>query len=71
MIKKYGSIVGKEKMLFHGTSVQNLGKINADGLNRIYAGAHGKVGGSSRPTHHYETDHLLYVRRNFVSFIKP
>ena len=47
MIKKYGSIVGKEKMLFHGTSFQNLEKINADGLNRIYAGTHGKIGGSS------------------------
>ena len=54
MIKKYGSIAGKEKMLFHGTSFQNLEKINADGLNRIYAGTHGKIGGSSLFSHLHE-----------------
>ena len=46
MMKKYGSnSPGKEKMLFHGTSRQNLEKINTDGLNRAYAGTHGKTGG--------------------------
>ena len=54
MIKKYGSIVGKEKMLFHGTSIQNLEKINADGLNRIYAGTHGKTERNPLPTHLHE-----------------
>ena len=49
IIKKYGSIVGNEKMLFHATSFQNLEKINADGLNRIYAGTHGKIGAVPGP----------------------
>ena len=44
MMKKYGSnFTGKELMLFHGTSAQNIEKINADGLNRSYAGMHGKI----------------------------
>ena len=48
MKKKYGSnFPSKEKMLFHGTSRENLEKINADGLNRAYAGTHGKIGGGS------------------------
>ena len=42
MMKKHGSnFTSKEKMLFHGTSFQNLEKINAGGLNRSYAGTHG------------------------------
>ena len=44
MMKKYGSnFPSKEKMLFHGTSRENLEKINTDGLNRAYAGTHGKI----------------------------
>ena len=44
MKKKYSSnFQDKEKWLFHGTSRQNLEKINADGLNRAYAGTHGKI----------------------------
>ena len=43
MMKKYGNnFASKEKMLFHGTAPQNVDKINAGGLNRSYAGAHGK-----------------------------
>ena len=43
MMKKYGSnFPGKEKMLFHGTSCENVEKINAGGLNRSYSGIHGK-----------------------------
>ena len=69
MIKKYGSIIGKEKMLFHGTSFKNLEKINADGLNRIYAGKHGKTEGNPLPSHLYE----LVMIYDFicVSFITP
>ena len=44
MMKKYGSnFTGKELMLFHGTSFGNIEKINAGGLNRSYAGMHGKI----------------------------
>ena len=43
MIRKYGSIDGREKMLFHGTAKENLDQINAGGLNRSYAGKHGKI----------------------------
>ena len=44
MMKKYTTdFAGKEMMLFHGTSFENLEKINADGLNRNYAGQHGKI----------------------------
>ena len=64
MIKKYGSIAGKEKMLFHGTSVQNLEKINADGLNRIYAGTHGKTEAPPCPLI-YEIVHL-YLCHDFL-----
>ena len=43
MMKKYGSkFQNMEKRLFHGTAPQNVDKINAGGLNRSYAGAHGK-----------------------------
>ena len=50
MMKKCGSnFPSKEKMLFHGTSCENVEKINADGLNRIYAGTHGKIRGRSGP----------------------
>ena len=43
MMKKYGTnFLSKEKMLFHGTSCENVEKINAGGLNRSYAGIHGK-----------------------------
>ena len=39
MMKKYGSnFPGKEKMLFHGTSCENVEKINADGLNPLNTG---------------------------------
>ena len=39
---KYGSnFAGKELMLFHGTSRENIEKINAGGLNRSFAGIHG------------------------------
>ena len=42
MEEKYGrNFDGKEKMLFHGTSYENVEKINAGGLNRNYAGTHG------------------------------
>ena len=41
MMKKYGrNFTGKELMLFHGTSSDNIEKINAGGLNRSYAGMH-------------------------------
>ncbi|CAB4021318.1 poly [ADP-ribose] polymerase 14-like, partial [Paramuricea clavata] len=44
MMKKYGSnFADKELMLFHGTSVANIEKINAGGLNRNFAGQHGKI----------------------------
>ena len=44
MMKKYGSkFPGKELMLFHGTSAKNIEKINFGGLNRSYAGMHGKI----------------------------
>jgi hypothetical protein len=44
MMKKHGSnFTGKELMLFHGTSSENIEKINAGGLNRNYAGIHGKI----------------------------
>ena len=44
MMNKYGSnFTGKELMLFHGTSAENIEKINAGGLNRSYAGIHGNV----------------------------
>jgi hypothetical protein len=44
MMKKYGgNFAGKELRLFHGTNVENIEKINADGLNRNYAGIHGNV----------------------------
>ncbi len=44
MMKKYGSnFPSKELMLFHGTSYENVEKINAGGLNRSYAGMHGKI----------------------------
>ena len=44
MMKKYGSnFTGKELKLFHGTSAQNIEKINAGGLNRSYAGINGKI----------------------------
>jgi hypothetical protein len=44
MMKKYGgNFAGKEVRLFHGTSVENIEKINAGGLNRNYAGRHGNV----------------------------
>ena len=43
MMKKYGTnFPSKEKMLFHGTSSQNIKAINAGGLNRSYAGIHGE-----------------------------
>ncbi|CAB4045744.1 poly [ADP-ribose] polymerase 14-like, partial [Paramuricea clavata] len=39
MMKKYGgNFAEKELRLFHGTSVENIEKINAGGLNRSYAG---------------------------------
>ena len=42
MEKKYSSnFPGKELMLFHGTSSENVEKINSGGLNRSYAGIHG------------------------------
>lgn len=42
MEKKYASnFSGKELMLFHGTSSENVEKINSGGLNRSYAGIHG------------------------------
>jgi hypothetical protein len=44
MMKKFGSnFAGKELMLFHGTSDANIEKINAGGLNRSFAGKHGKI----------------------------
>jgi hypothetical protein len=44
MMKKFDSnFAGKELMLFHGTSVENIEKINAGGLNRNFAGQHGKI----------------------------
>jgi hypothetical protein len=44
MMKKFGSnFTGKELMLFHGTSVANIEKINAGGLNRNFAGINGKI----------------------------
>jgi hypothetical protein len=44
MMKKYDSkFPDKELMLFHGTSLQNIEKINAGGLNRNFAGQHGKI----------------------------
>ena len=44
MMKKYGNnFAGKELMLFHGTPPQNVDKINFGGLNRNFAGAHGKI----------------------------
>jgi hypothetical protein len=43
MMRKYGSkFTGKELMLFHGTSSQNTDPINSGGLNRNFAGIHGK-----------------------------
>ena len=43
LMKKYGSkFTGKELMLFHGTSSQNTDPINSGGLNRNFAGKHGK-----------------------------
>jgi O-acetyl-ADP-ribose deacetylase (regulator of RNase III) len=43
MMNKFGSnFAGKELWLFHGTSLQSVDKINANGLNRSYAGTHGK-----------------------------
>ena len=43
MMKKYGkNFAGKELMLFHGTSHENIDKINSDGLNRNFAGINGK-----------------------------
>jgi hypothetical protein len=44
MMKKYGTnFPGKELMLFHGTSAENIEKINSGGLNRSFAGIHGKM----------------------------
>ena len=44
MKKKYGSnFPGKELMLFHGTSYENVEKINSGGLNRSFAGKNGNV----------------------------
>ncbi len=44
MMKKHGNnFPSKELMLFHGTSRENVEKINANGLNRSYAGVHGKI----------------------------
>jgi poly [ADP-ribose] polymerase 10/14/15 len=44
MVNKYGSnLSGKELMLFHGTSAENIENIHAKGLNRSYAGGHGKL----------------------------
>jgi hypothetical protein len=44
MMKTYDSnFADKELMLFHGTSVANIEKINAGGLNRNFAGQHGKI----------------------------
>ncbi|CAB4013230.1 poly [ADP-ribose] polymerase 15 isoform X1 [Paramuricea clavata] len=41
MMNKFGSnFAGKELWLFHGTSLQSIDKINANGLNRSYAGTH-------------------------------
>ncbi|XP_028411310.1 uncharacterized protein LOC114533885 isoform X2 [Dendronephthya gigantea] len=41
MMKKFGNnFPGKELMLFHGTSAENISKINSGGLNRSYAGMH-------------------------------
>ena len=41
MQKRYkSSFSGKERMLFHGTSLENVEKINAHGLNRSYSGKH-------------------------------
>jgi hypothetical protein len=43
MMNKFGSnFAGKELWLFHGTSPKSVDKINANGLNRSYAGTHGK-----------------------------
>jgi hypothetical protein len=42
MEEKYGSdFPGKEPWLFHGTSCDNVEKINAGGLNRSFAGKNG------------------------------
>lgn len=44
MLEKHGgNIAGKELMLFHGTSLENVEKINAGGLNRNYAGKNGMI----------------------------
>ena len=44
MVNKYGSnFAGKELMLFHGTSRENIEKINAGGFDRSFAGKNGKV----------------------------
>ena len=44
MNKKYRyDFCTKEKMLFHGTTHENLEKINAGGLNRSYAGKQGNT----------------------------
>ena len=44
MMTKYGKdFTGKELKLFHGTSRENIEKINSGGLNRSYAGIHGKA----------------------------
>ena len=43
MMKKYSAnFAAKEKMLFHGTSKENLDKINAGGLNKSFAGIYGE-----------------------------
>jgi hypothetical protein len=43
-VNKYGSnLTGKELMLFHGTSSEYIERINAGGLNSIYAGVYGKM----------------------------
>ena len=43
MMKKYGpNFSSKEKMLFHGTSRENVESNNAGGLNRSFAGVHGE-----------------------------
>lgn len=65
MIEKHGgNFPSKEKMLFHGTSFKNLDKINADGLNRSYAGAHGKIRGGPLPFH-------LLIYFVMISFMIP
>ena len=54
MSKKYGSnFSGKELRLFHGTSYDNVEKINFGGLNRSFAGKNGNVCKNSLSIHNF------------------